>query len=67
MDLADAWGLVSSGPAAVLGLSDRGALAPGMRADLVVLDSADRVAATIAGGRVSFMNGDIAERFVAAG
>lgn len=66
MDLADAWGLVSSGPAAVLGLSDRGALAPGMRADLVVLDSADRVAATIAGGRVSYMNGDIAERFVAA-
>ncbi|MFL4470334.1 alpha-D-ribose 1-methylphosphonate 5-triphosphate diphosphatase [Tateyamaria armeniaca] len=66
MDLAEAWALVSSGPAAVLGLTDRGDLAPGKRADIVVLDSADRVAATIAGGRVSFMSGDIAERFVAA-
>ena len=67
MDLASAWALVSSGPAAVLGLSDRGTLAPGKRADIVVLDDADRVAATIAGGRVSFMSGDVAERFVAAG
>ncbi|MEP5632383.1 MAG: alpha-D-ribose 1-methylphosphonate 5-triphosphate diphosphatase [Tateyamaria sp.] len=67
MDLAGAWALVSSGPAAVLGLGDRGTLAPGKRADIVVLDSADRVAATIAGGRVSFMSGDVAERFVAAG
>ena len=67
MDLASAWALVSSGPAAVLGLSDRGTLAPGKRADIVILDDADRVAATIAGGRVSFMSGDVAERFVAAG
>lgn len=67
MDLAGAWALVSSGPAAVLGLNDRGTLAPGKRADVVVLDNADRVAATIAGGRVSFMSGDVAERFVAAG
>jgi len=66
-DLAGAWALVSSGPAAVLGLTDRGILAPGKRADIVVLDAADRVAATIAGGRVSFMSGDIAERFVTAG
>jgi alpha-D-ribose 1-methylphosphonate 5-triphosphate diphosphatase len=67
MDLAEAWALVSSGPAAVLGLSDRGTFAPGMRADIVVIDAQDRVAATIAGGRVSFMSGDVAERFVAAG
>ncbi|WP_299724060.1 alpha-D-ribose 1-methylphosphonate 5-triphosphate diphosphatase [uncultured Tateyamaria sp.] len=67
MDLAGAWALVSSGPAAVLGLSDRGTLEPGKRADLVVLDADDRVAATIAGGRVSYMCGDIAERFVEAG
>jgi alpha-D-ribose 1-methylphosphonate 5-triphosphate diphosphatase len=30
------------------------------------LDTADRVATTISGGRVSYMSGDIAARFVAA-
>ena len=65
LDLAGAWALVSSGPAGVLGLSDRGRLAPGLRADIVILDSSDRVAATVSGGRVSFMSGDVAERFVA--
>ncbi len=67
LDLAGAWALVSSGPAAVLGLHDRGTLEPGKRADIVVLDGNDRVAATLAGGRVSFMSGEVAERFVAAG
>ena len=67
MDLAGAWALVSSGPARVLGLGDRGSLQPGKRADLVVLDAeTQRVAATIAGGRVSFLSGDIAGRIVAA-
>ncbi len=64
VDLAGAWALVSSGPAAVLGLQDRGVLEPGKRADLVILDSkTNRVAATMAGGRVSYMSGDIAARF----
>lgn len=67
LDLAGAWALVSSGPAGVLGLDDRGTLAPGKRADIVILDAQDRVAATLSGGRVSFMSGDIASRFVAAG
>ena len=63
--LADAWGLISSGPAKVLGLADRGHLIPGQRADIVVLDKATRrVAATFAGGRVSYMAGEIAERFL---
>ncbi|WP_170558997.1 alpha-D-ribose 1-methylphosphonate 5-triphosphate diphosphatase [Ruegeria atlantica] len=65
LDLAGAWALVSSGPARVLGLQDRGTLDPGQRADLVILDArSHRVAATLAGGRVSFMSGDIAARFV---
>lgn len=65
LDLAMAWALVSSGPARVLGLQDRGTLAPGQRADMVILDArSHRVAATLAGGRVSFMSGDIAARFV---
>ena len=52
-----AWALVSEGPARVLGLSDRGRIAPGLRADLVVLDQADRVCLTVAGGRVTHASG----------
>ncbi|WP_299624717.1 alpha-D-ribose 1-methylphosphonate 5-triphosphate diphosphatase [uncultured Tateyamaria sp.] len=65
LDFADAWALVSSGPARVLGLTDRGTLVPGQRADIVVLDVKDRVAATLSGGRVSYMSGDVADRFLA--
>ncbi len=66
LDLADAWALVSSGPAEVLGLTDRGTLSPGKRADIVILDKATgRVAATFAAGRVSYMSGEIAERLAA--
>ena len=66
MPLHDAWRLVSAGPAGVLGLTDRGDLSLGKRADLVVLDAKTRrVAMTIAGGRVSYMSGDIAMRFTA--
>ncbi|WP_377190343.1 alpha-D-ribose 1-methylphosphonate 5-triphosphate diphosphatase [Ruegeria meonggei] len=65
VDLAGAWALVSSGPARVLGLQDRGTLSAGKRADLVILDGqTHRVVATLAGGRVSYMAGDIAARFV---
>jgi alpha-D-ribose 1-methylphosphonate 5-triphosphate diphosphatase len=64
-DLAGAWSLVSAGPAAVLGLSDRGALEVGKRADMVVLERDSlRVAATLVQGRVSHMRGDIAARFM---
>ncbi|MGJ8544332.1 MAG: alpha-D-ribose 1-methylphosphonate 5-triphosphate diphosphatase [Sulfitobacter sp.] len=64
MDFASAWGLISAGPARILGLEDRGVIAPGKRADLAILDSAGRVAATLAGGRVSYMAGDVAQRFM---
>jgi len=64
-DFAAAWGLVSSGPAAVLDMSDRGDLSPGKRADIVVLDAnTRRVAATLVEGQVSYMSGEIAERFI---
>lgn len=66
-DFAGAWALLSSGPARVLGLQDRGVLTPGMRADLVVMEPASRrICATISGGRFSYLHGDVAERFVAA-
>ena len=67
LDLAKAWGLLSSGPARVLGLEDRGALLPGLRADLIVMDpKTRRIGATLSGGQASFLHGDVAERFVRA-
>jgi alpha-D-ribose 1-methylphosphonate 5-triphosphate diphosphatase len=39
-DLPTTIGLVTSGPARVAGLDDRGALAPGFRADLTMVDPA---------------------------
>jgi alpha-D-ribose 1-methylphosphonate 5-triphosphate diphosphatase len=64
MPFEGAWALVSSGPARVLGLPDRGQLAPGFRADLLILNGkTHEVAATICGGRFSHLSGDVAERF----
>jgi alpha-D-ribose 1-methylphosphonate 5-triphosphate diphosphatase len=54
--LPEAWSLVSAGPAHAAGLSDRGRIGPGMRADLVLVDmDADghpAITATVAGGRI---------------
>ena len=64
-DLGAAWRLVSADSARLLGLSDRGTLEPGQRADLVVLDAATRdVCATVSGGRITYMRGEAAERFI---
>jgi alpha-D-ribose 1-methylphosphonate 5-triphosphate diphosphatase len=64
-DLAGAWRLISAGPARLLGLADRGTLAPGQRADLVILDAATRdVCATLSAGRVTFLRGAAAARFI---
>jgi N-acetylglucosamine-6-phosphate deacetylase len=49
--LADALRMASATPAALLGLADRGTVAPGARADLVVLDAGLRAIATMVGGR----------------
>jgi N-acetylglucosamine-6-phosphate deacetylase len=46
VDLADALAMASTNPARFLGLADRGAIAPGLRADLVLLDDQLRVRAT---------------------
>jgi N-acetylglucosamine-6-phosphate deacetylase len=43
----------TSTPAAVLGLPDRGTLADGAVGDLVVLDAAGHVAATVIGGELA--------------
>ena len=65
LDMAGAWALISSGPARLLGLDDRGTLNPGMRADLIVLDAKTRdVCATISGGQITSLRGDAAARFL---
>ena len=65
-DLAGAWSLVSAGPARLLGLTDRGTLTPGQRADLVILDATTRdICATISRGRVTHLRGAAATRFLA--
>ncbi|MBN8889064.1 MAG: alpha-D-ribose 1-methylphosphonate 5-triphosphate diphosphatase [Rhodospirillales bacterium 70-18] len=59
LDLPAAWALVSANPAAAAGLHDRGTIAPGQRADLVLVDprpGAPRAVATIAGGRVAHLD-----------
>jgi len=50
-----AWALVTTGPAQMLGLTDRGQLAPGLRADLVAINPAtNRIGLTITGGRIAY-------------
>lgn len=49
--LTDAVKMTTATPARIMGLRDRGALAPGLRADIVLFDEDIRVARTIVGGR----------------
>jgi alpha-D-ribose 1-methylphosphonate 5-triphosphate diphosphatase len=70
LDLAAAWALVSANPAAAAKLSDRGAIAPGRRADLILVaaqDGAPRVLATLAAGRIAHLSAEGAVRLLATG
>jgi N-acetylglucosamine-6-phosphate deacetylase len=53
--LAQAIHAASTSPAATLDLDDRGNLAPGRKADLVLLDETLEVVGTIVAGRVAFL------------
>lgn len=57
-DFATGWAMVSTNPARAAGLDDRGAIAPGQRADLVVVDRRDgapaKVLATLVAGRDAY-------------
>jgi alpha-D-ribose 1-methylphosphonate 5-triphosphate diphosphatase len=63
LDLTRAWSLISANPARAAGLSDRGTISAGKRADLVVLDpNVPQVVATLTGGRIAFLMRSGAER-----
>jgi alpha-D-ribose 1-methylphosphonate 5-triphosphate diphosphatase len=67
-DLAAAWAMISAKPAEILRLPDRGMIDYGKRADLVVVNGATRrIEATLAGGRIAYLAGEAARRFVVAG
>ncbi len=57
--LEQAWSYVSTRPAKAAGLADRGALAAGKRADVILVDGSDaqrpRLVATICNGRVAHL------------
>lgn len=64
--LPRAWALVSSRPAEILRLPDRGRLDPGMRADVAIVNARSRtVEATISAGRLVHATGEAAARFAA--
>ena len=54
----------SSGPARALGLTDRGEIKPGLRADLMIADDADfgHVRTCFAAGKLAFTDGTVAGR-----
>lgn len=60
LPLPDAWALISAAPAAAAGLSDRGELARGRRADILLVDDnvplRPRLVAAIAHGKIVYLN-----------
>ena len=66
-DLPAAWAMISTTPARIMGLADRGRIAAGLRADLVAIDPVtQRVELTLAGGRVAHLSGELARRMAVA-
>lgn len=67
MDLPSAWGMISTRPAEILRLPDRGVIDFGKRADLTIINAGTReIEATIVRGRLAYMSGEIGARLVSA-
>ncbi len=67
LPMAQAWALISANASRAAGLDDRGSIAEGQRADLVIIDDRDtslpQVQTTVVAGRVVFLSN---ERLLAA-
>jgi alpha-D-ribose 1-methylphosphonate 5-triphosphate diphosphatase len=62
-DLATAWAMISTTPARIAGLADRGNLDQGQRADLVAVNmETHRVEMTLCHGGVAHLSGELARR-----
>ncbi|MEJ6389584.1 alpha-D-ribose 1-methylphosphonate 5-triphosphate diphosphatase [Gymnodinialimonas ulvae] len=65
LPLHQAWALISGGPARVMGWSDRGTLAQGSRADLIVMDATTRrIEGVFSAGRAAYLCGPFAARLI---
>ncbi|TCL01117.1 alpha-D-ribose 1-methylphosphonate 5-triphosphate diphosphatase [Shimia isoporae] len=65
--LPKAWAMISKTPAEIMGLSDRGVLDYGKRADIVIVnEQTHAVEGTISAGRISHLTGPAAQRFFTA-
>jgi alpha-D-ribose 1-methylphosphonate 5-triphosphate diphosphatase len=63
LGLARAWALISAAPADAAGLTDRGRIREGLRADIALVDpGASRVVATITAGRLAYLSSEGAAR-----
>jgi len=63
MPLAAAWAMISTNPAQIMGLRDRGEIAAAKRADLVICNAETRqIEGTISGGVWSHLCGGLAQR-----
>ncbi|WP_417275480.1 alpha-D-ribose 1-methylphosphonate 5-triphosphate diphosphatase [Celeribacter halophilus] len=66
-DLPTAWAMISTTPARIMKLSDRGCLERDKRADFVVINQTTReIEATVAGGRIAYMSGQAGQRLAQA-
>jgi len=67
MDFARAWGMISTRPARIMGLGDRGVIDEGKRADLTIINATTRqIEGTMAAGRWSHLSGGLAHRLTQA-
>jgi alpha-D-ribose 1-methylphosphonate 5-triphosphate diphosphatase len=63
LDLPQSWSLISGNPATAAGLTDRDGIAPGKRADFVLVDpAAPRAVATIVSGKIAYLTAEGAAR-----
>ena len=63
MSLADAWALISTNPAQIMGMQDRGEIKAGKRADLTIINQkTQEVEGTLAAGRWSYLSAGLAHQ-----
>ncbi|MEL6678107.1 MAG: alpha-D-ribose 1-methylphosphonate 5-triphosphate diphosphatase [Pseudomonadota bacterium] len=66
LSLAAAWSLISTGPAEIMGLTDRGTLSPGHRADFVALHrETRRIEGCFCAGRAAYLSGAFTAALIA--